>query len=384
MNIAMDLSQKEELEIRKSIAITNMKRLVIGLTITALMEIFIIIFHDVPGIRSSESADKWIYTSYLILHGIISVLGLYFALYFRIVTKRELDRNISFYENCVYFILGIILLSITLITGLDQFTTGQIVAFGVNIIYSGLVIIIKKPYNNIMYITCFLTFIIEMIVFQKDKNILFSHLMNGAFFFVSAYFLAKFVYNNQVSHLHKNMKLEESNKKLQYLSNYDLLTEIPNRRYFKEQLEKILIDKYNTSKSYIVVMDIDFFKKINDQYGHPVGDEILKQFAKLVEENITSDDLVARFGGEEFIIFISNMEKKNIEERVDSLRKVIEKNEFKVGDTIIKITSSFGISILEGAGELNFEKAYRFADEALYQAKESGRNKIYLIKNYDT
>ncbi|MNP14681.1 putative diguanylate cyclase YcdT [compost metagenome] len=179
------------------------------------------------------------------------------------------------------------------------------------------------------------------------------------------------------------MKLEESNKKLQYLSNYDLLTEIPNRRYFKEQLEKVLMDKHNTCKSYIVVMDIDFFKKINDKYGHPVGDEILKQFAKLVEENITSDDLVARFGGEEFIIFISNMEKKNIEERVDSLRKVIEENEFKVGDTIIKITSSFGISILEGAGELNFEKAYRFADEALYQAKESGRNKIYLIKNYD-
>lgn len=109
----------------------------------------------------------------------------------------------------------------------------------------------------------------------------------------------------------------------------------------------------------------------------------MKQFAKLAEENITSDDLVARFGGEEFIIFISNMENENIEERVDSLRKVIEKNEFKVGDTIIKITSSFGISILEGAGELNFEKAYRFADEALYQAKESGRNKIHLIKNYD-
>lgn len=150
MNIAMDLSKKEELEIRKSIAITNMKRLVIGLTITALMEIFIIIFHDLPGIRSLESADKWIYISYLILHGIISVLGLYFAVYFRIVTKRELARSISFYENCVYFILGIILLSITLITGLDQFTTGQIVAFGVNIIYSGLVIIIKKPYNNIM------------------------------------------------------------------------------------------------------------------------------------------------------------------------------------------------------------------------------------------
>lgn len=109
----------------------------------------------------------------------------------------------------------------------------------------------------------------------------------------------------------------------------------------------------------------------------------MKQFAKLVEENITSDDLVARFGGEEFIIFISNMENENIEERVDSLRKVIEENEFMVGDTIIKITSSFGISILEGAGELNFEKAYRFADEALYQAKESGRNKMCLIKNYD-
>lgn len=108
-----------------------------------------------------------------------------------------------------------------------------------------------------------------MIVFQKNKDILFSHLMNGAFFFVSAYFLAKFVYNNQVSHLHKNMKLEESNKKLQYLSNYDLLTEIPNRRYFKEQLEKVLMDKHTTCKSYIVVMDIDFFKKINDKYGHP-------------------------------------------------------------------------------------------------------------------
>jgi diguanylate cyclase (GGDEF)-like protein len=180
-------------------------------------------------------------------------------------------------------------------------------------------------------------------------------------------------------HLAKNIKLEEANKRLQYLSDNDLLTGIPNRRYFIDSLKK---DIYNTSEdnkvSCISIMDIDHFKQINDTYGHPAGDFILKQIASVLKCNIQEDDMVARFGGEEFIILFYNTSLELAKIKTEKIRSIIDKCIFNFENQIIHVTVSFGISELKDMTEKDFDKAYSNADMALYRAKKNGRNRVEL------
>ncbi len=129
----------------------------------------------------------------------------------------------------------------------------------------------------------------------------------------------------------------------------------------------------------IVILDIDNFKKINDTYGHLVGDSILKQLAEFLKSNVRESDVVARFGGEEFIIL---MPKSSIEEGqafAERLRKMIMEKEFVVGNIAIQITSSFGVSPLRDTGQETFEDYYCLADKALYMAKHSGKNRVETL-----
>ncbi|WP_160675540.1 GGDEF domain-containing protein [Clostridium sp. C8-1-8] len=367
--------------VRKDIVITNMRRLRIGLSILVVFETLLAVFYDLNKIEAGSVENRLIYFGYLFLHlsiALVSLIG--FILFNRAINKKLINKaNIRLYEVLVYLALGLILIFLTLITGLDQITTGQIIVFGVNIIYSGLVILIKPKVENVMYAITFIIYIIVIIVFQHNSEILFSNLINGTLLFISALFLCKFVYNNHFMHLAKNIKLEEVNKRLQYLSDNDLLTGIPNRRYFIDSLKE---DIHNTSEdnkgSSISIMDIDHFKQINDTYGHPAGDLVLKQIASILNSNIQKEDMVARFGGEEFIILFYDTSLEEAKIKTDNIRNVIDKCVFNFQNQIIHVTASFGISELNNVTEKDFDKAYSTADMALYRAKKNGRNRVEL------
>ncbi|MBK1811177.1 GGDEF domain-containing protein [Clostridium sp. YIM B02505] len=380
LNNDIELTNKQRSDIDKNIAITNIKRLRIGLSITAIMEIVLVLAYDLPRIKDSIFSIKEIYIYYLLLHSLIIIVCLLgFALLNKWLNNNEIF-SIKLIERVIYFTLGAILVLLTLISGLDQITTGQILVFGINIIFSGLVILIKPPYENIMYTCTFMTFIIVMIIFQHNFNILISNLVNGSFFFVSALFLSKFMHNNQVAHLAKNIKLQEVNRKLQYLSDYDYLTGIPNRRYFMKQLKDFACNEKETNDiGYVVIVDIDYFKNINDTYGHLIGDYVLKAAADILKNNLKKHDLLARFGGEEFLILISSSNLEETKVICENLRSLIEQCTFNFEKNEIKITGSFGISPIYNISEVDFDKAYSHADKALYEAKRTGRNKVCIF-----
>lgn len=123
-------------------------------------------------------------------------------------------------------------------------------------------------------------------------------------------------------------------------------------------------------------MDIDYFKAINDKYGHKAGDSVLQKTAEIIGENIRKVDLAARWGGEEFIIFFSSTSIEDVEIITSEIREKIEKNEILFDDNSIKITVSFGLTKFKGSTEEEFEKCFKLADEALYLAKSNGRNRI--------
>ena len=125
--------------------------------------------------------------------------------------------------------------------------------------------------------------------------------------------------------------------------------------------------------------DLDYFKSINDKYGHDAGDIVLKETAKLLVSNVRKSDLVVRFGGEEFLILLVDVKKGESVRVADKLRSIIETHEFKIPQGGVKRTISIGVSefpIDTGA----IWEAIKFADVALYKAKELGRNKVVRFK----
>jgi len=159
---------------------------------------------------------------------------------------------------------------------------------------------------------------------------------------------------------------------IQNLAMVDQLTKIYNRRFFFEMSEKELKKSLRDQSEICVAMiDIDQFKKVNDTYGHIQGDAVLQSIAKLMKEEIRQKDILARFGGEEFILLMPQTKVIEAESMLDRIRVKVEEHDFSPVDTV---TISIGFTKINNLKRL--EKSINKADEALYMAKNYGRNKV--------
>jgi diguanylate cyclase (GGDEF)-like protein len=166
--------------------------------------------------------------------------------------------------------------------------------------------------------------------------------------------------------------LEAINELLEKQATTDALTGIFNRMKFNKSLTNEIqrTQRYNTSLS-LIIFDIDHFKQVNDTYGHLAGDSVLKILTKLVASNLREIDLFARWGGEEFAILTPETPLDGAIKLADKLRSKIESHDFSEPE---KITTSFGVTTLKkGDNTISFINR---ADEALYRAKEGGRNQV--------
>lgn len=158
----------------------------------------------------------------------------------------------------------------------------------------------------------------------------------------------------------------------------DPLTSLSNRRRFDERLTREMAEarRRQTSMS-LVLADIDNFKKVNDIFGHRIGDEILKMFSRVLLDNVSARDTVARYGGEEFAIILPETEVENARQITERCRTQLESMQLAVhesGREIGKITASFGIAELNPGDDA--DTLVQRADEKLYQAKCAGRNRV--------
>lgn len=158
----------------------------------------------------------------------------------------------------------------------------------------------------------------------------------------------------------------------------DTLTGLSNRNAYNERL-KVELSRFARYKSplSVVILDIDHFKSINDNYGHKAGDKVLALIAKQLSDNCRATDFISRFGGEEFIMLLPNTDKKAAIILANKLRSIIEKTGFNARGASISITISCGIT--EYIQSDTEESAFERADDALYQAKEQGRNRCCML-----
>lgn len=177
---------------------------------------------------------------------------------------------------------------------------------------------------------------------------------------------------------HENLK--NAKKKLKELVNRDALTHLYNRRYFDEISQELVhLVKREKSQLSIVMIDIDKFKEINDTYGHKIGDEVLKRLSSILTKHTRDSDVVVRYGGEEFVLLLPFTHKIGAFKIAEELRKTIQETEIFIDENkLIKFTISAGVDYFDTEDDENIYESLHRADEALYSAKNNGRNKVII------
>lgn len=173
--------------------------------------------------------------------------------------------------------------------------------------------------------------------------------------------------------------LKNELNKATILARTDDLTGLPNKRGFNEFLKQAIENSQDKETNLsLVAFDIDFFKAINDEFGHLIGDSVLKYLAKIFREETKGRDLIARTGGEEFLLVLQDTDLKSAEKLANIIRKKLEKSKLHIKKTnqTIKLTISAGVSHYQAGEEL--EDFIDRADKALYASKHCGRNKVTL------
>lgn len=196
-----------------------------------------------------------------------------------------------------------------------------------------------------------------------------SHAKMARIFFLSKFELDEALAETRASHERET----EMSRKLAEQARRDSLTGAYNRRYLAEQLDgQINLFKRSGLSFSVVMLDIDFFKRINDQFGHDVGDEVLKRVTHLMTEALREIDIFGRWGGEEFLCILPNTNDQDAARCAERLRASLEEIRFDAYQNGLRVTASFGVAT--SINDDDVDDLIKRCDLALYQAKSAGRN----------
>ena len=214
---------------------------------------------------------------------------------------------------------------------------------------------------------------IIMITAMTDTSLLRKAFELGAFDYIKK----PFDQIEVIARLQSALRYSEQQIKLESLAMRDGLTNLYNHRmvmeFLKKEMSKAVRSKHNIA---FIMLDIDFFKKVNDTYGHKAGDFVIRNIAELIQNSVRESDIVGRYGGEEFCVTATDISLENVLQLGERIRKTIEEYEFDDGSNKINVTASIGIAFREPTSDVNESELIKISDSKLYKAKGSGRNRI--------
>jgi diguanylate cyclase (GGDEF)-like protein/PAS domain S-box-containing protein len=171
--------------------------------------------------------------------------------------------------------------------------------------------------------------------------------------------------------------IKEVEQELIKLARFDTLTGLANRRYFDEHIAAVMLRKYRQRSPILLMMiDVDHFKRVNDSWGHGVGDEVLKEVGQRIQSCLRKSDLVARIGGDEFVVLVEDIESPSVGEKLARKVWTAMQPEIVVGTVRLRITLSIGIAFCRNIASP--DEVMQLADAELYKAKADGRNTYHI------
>jgi diguanylate cyclase (GGDEF)-like protein len=179
-------------------------------------------------------------------------------------------------------------------------------------------------------------------------------------------------------------ELEETKAQLNYFATIDPLTNTFNRRHFMELSERRIKRTYTShGQASFLLFDLDHFKKINDAHGHIIGDQILRGIAQICKQHLRTDDILGRFGGEEFVILLPDTKLNDARHIAERLRRIIAETPIETEIGPIFTTVSIGVTLKDRTSAASITQLLSRADRAMYLAKQSGRNRVIIWEERD-
>ena len=379
----LNLTEDQKSNIVHNVSITNFARMKLLLVIFIIVEISFIIFNDIPYLLNPSKNIIWKDSRFFILHLLIIFVSIVGFIIIKISTKNNANKLKNMHKLSIPVLTVFLLSLMAIISGLDQLKLGNLSSvFIANLIIFSAVIMFRFPLNLIVYLIPFLTYLYGLVQFQPNIELLVSNSINGLIFFVAVIIISTTIYNYRYEEIAKSILLEETNLKLNYMSNHDPLTGLLNRRSFGTQItEKMKCFTKAKDSAALILIDIDHYKHINDKFGHPIGDIVLKEVSTVLTGYIKTTDLATRWGGEEFLIFLSQTSIDDAYSLAENIRFAIQDKIIVVDEMKIKVTASFGVSVLKDNLPKSFDASYKSADAALYKAKNQGRNQVVIASD---
>lgn len=275
------------------------------------------------------------------------------------------------------------LFAIVIVT-LDQWVTPNVTPFLISCLLIGVVFYIRPLPSALLYLFAFAGYFYGLSLTQNNSEQLFSNRLNG----ITAGFLGwaltivmwrtfTTITRQQRELAEVNATLQDRQTELEHLTSRDGLTGLFNRYTFVQLTEQELARaRRQGGATTLLLLDLDHFKRVNDTYGHPAGDAVLRHVAALLADTVRSTDLVGRLGGEEFIVLLPGTPGDAARFLAEKLRYRIAANPAVWQDLMIQTNVSIGLSSTTAEHPCGFESLYSDADTALYKAKERGRNQV--------
>lgn len=280
---------------------------------------------------------------------------------------------------CASMLLFAIALSV-----IDQMVTPNTTNFATICLLIAMTSLMRPAITIILFLGAYTLFFKALALTQTDPNLLAlarSHSVSAVLMSIVAsavvwrQFVTAVLLRREIVRSHQS--IADKQAELEYLATHDALTGLYNRREFMRLAEMELARAARFPADVCMLMvDLDFFKKINDQYGHPAGDAVLQQIAALLTAGVRSTDVVARMGGEEFIVLLPNTATEGALAAAEKLRSAIREQQLKVLGLLVPVTASIGVSTITKAQRGTVDDLYTAADQALYTAKHGGRDRV--------
>ncbi|PKM78466.1 MAG: hypothetical protein CVU90_01630 [Firmicutes bacterium HGW-Firmicutes-15] len=272
---------------------------------------------------------------------------------------------------CLICFLILILIDTAIISMADQKTSGEITAYIIGVLGVAATVYLKPVTSLFIYLLSFVIFLAGLSQVQTNPEILDGHYINSSFLVMIGWIFSVTLFNTRVR--------DFLNKKgLEIYASIDYLTGCLNRRAFINQLgQEIERAQREQTTISILLFDIDYFKQVNDRFGHLAGDCVLKQVINLFNNSSRNYDFIGRFGGEEFIICLPNTNLSVASEVAERFRCIIEETKIIFDSNTINFTISLGVAALEPTYNENIDKFISRADSAMYRAKIK-RNHVCL------
>ncbi len=339
-----------------------------------IVDILLFIFNESYDPQINKTWSQGIILSHFVL--LIIMIGFFFITH-RLKNRKEPNATMFILQ---YIVVVVIMASGIAIVTFDQLVTTNITPFLLICTINGFVFIIRPLYSFIIYLSSYVAYYCLIALTITDQQILLSNRVNGITAVGMGFFLSFILWSYNQTNILQKRRIETQQKQLEQMAYYDPLTDLPNRRLLEKLIKQELYSVHCYGhETVIIILDIDDFKKINDTYGHPVGDNVLRQMAAFLKNNVRQSDTVSRFGGEEFIILMPNTSIEEAYNLAERLRKLIMEKTFTVGMITLQITSSFGVSSIRDINSQTLEDYYTLADKALYLAKQGGKNRVEKV-----